>query len=181
MKPRHIIIEGTHEEIGHELAKIAQRDYGVKTLAKYANATYGEAHRAYMERNFPNMARMSKGVLKAFGLGENDVEHDATQIPYDFTDIPKGTDAKSGDAPFNFCSFVNLPIEKSGGGVFTSRNYDLFALNLWKGFLNLPLDEGEDCWLRLLVLEKRPTDGGYKTILVGGMEMLNPYIHTLTV
>lgn len=176
MKPRHIIVEGTHEEMGYELAKIAQRDYGVKTLAKYTNATYGEAHRAYMERNFPNMARMSKGVLKAFGLDENDVEHDATQIPYDFTDIPKEAQLKSGDAPFNFCSFVALPIEKSGGGVFTSRNFDIFALNLWKGFLDLPLEEGEyNCWSRSLVLEKRPTEG-YKTILVGGMEMLNPYV-----
>jgi len=38
------------------------------------------------------------------------------------------------------------------------------------------LEEGEyNCWARSLVLEKRPTNGGYRTILVGGMEMLNPY------
>ena len=83
---------------------------------------------------------------------------------------------EGGDAPFNFCSFVALPIEKSGGGVFTSRNLDLFALNLWKGFFDLPMEEGEyGGFSQALVLEKRPTEG-YKTILVGGMEVLNPYI-----
>lgn len=177
MKPRHIIIEGTQEEMGYELAKLAQRDYGVKVLPKYTNGTYGEAHRTYLERNFPNLVRMSKGVLKAFGLDEDDAEHDATQIPYDFTPLPVGSNAK-GIALFNFCSFVNLPREKSvDGSVFTSRNYDLFAMNLWKGFLDLPKEEGEyDCWSRSLVMEKRPTDGGYRTLLVGGMEMLNPYV-----
>ena len=177
MKPRHIIVEGTQEEMGYELAKLAQRDYGVKALAKYTNDAYGEAHRAYMERNFPNMARTVKGVLRAFDLDENDIEHDATQIPYDFTPLPADANAK-GASLFNFCSFVNLPKEKSeGGSVITSRNYDLFAMNLWKGFLDLPKEEGEyDCWERSLVMEKRPTDGGYKSILVGGMEMLNPYV-----
>ena len=165
--------------MGFELAKLAQTQYGVKSLATYTNAIYGEAHRSYMERNFPNMAKMSKGVLKAVGLDpETDVEHDATQIPYDFTPLPPDAKTKGG-ALFNFCSMCVLPIEKSAdkNTVYTSRNYDLFAMNLWKGFLDLPLEEGEyNCWARSLILEKRPTDGGYKTILVGGMEMLNPYV-----
>jgi len=171
--PRRIIIEGTQEEMGYELAKVAQRDYGVKSLAKYTNVIYGEAHKEYVEMHFPNLARTRKGVLKAFGLEEDDSEHDATQVPYDITAMPTGDDA----ANINFCSFVNLPIEKSGGSVITSRNLDFFAINIYKGFSGKPNEEGEyNCYARSLVMEKRPTDGGYKSLLVGGTEALYPYL-----
>jgi len=56
-------------------------------------------------------------------------ERDATQIPYDFRPLPDGIDA-DGSGAFNICSFVNLPDEKSDSGVFTFRNYDMFAINL---------------------------------------------------
>lgn len=179
MKPRHIVVRGTHDEMGYELAKIARGEYGVAALPKYTNATYGTAHRAYMERNFPYMAQYTKGVLRAFGLDEDDVEHDATQVTYDFSSLPAGYEGKKDDVmDFNFCTFALLPVEKTEGNrVLAARNFDLFTMNLWKGLLGVPLDENDHGFMeRSVVIEKHPTDGGYKTILVGGMEMLCPWV-----
>jgi len=178
LKPRHVIVEGTHEEMAYELAKMARRDYGVKSLSKYTNSTYGEAHNAYMERNFPNMAKMSRGVRRAFGLDEKDAEHDATQIPYDWSPVtPEMERERDAAMKIEFCSFVHPPIEKSeDGSVITSRNFDMFTINLYKELMGAPLN-GDDYGYaeRSLIMEKRPTDGGYKTICVGGMEALCPY------
>lgn len=178
IKPRHVIVEGTHEEMAYELSKMAQRDYGVKSLWKYTNSTYGEAHKVYMERNFPLMAKMSKGVRKAFGLDENDAEYDATQVPYDWSPITPEMQRKQEEAmKIEFCSFFHPPVEKSDdGSVITSRNLDMFTINLYKGLMGVPLNEDDYGYMsRALVMEKRPTDDGYKTICVGGMEALYPY------
>ena len=78
----HIIIEGTDEEIGYDLACLGKKDYGAK-LNKYVDPVYGRARRTYMERNWPQMAERAKGVRRAFGLPEDDLEYDALSLPYD--------------------------------------------------------------------------------------------------
>ena len=53
-KPRHIIVQGSHEEIGYDLAKLAQKEYG-SSLGPYADTIYGAARRDYFAN--PNDAR----------------------------------------------------------------------------------------------------------------------------
>lgn len=51
------------------------------------------------------------------------------------------------------------------------------ALVLWTELQGkLPKPDAFKAWERSVVIENRPTDGGYKTILIGGMELLTPYI-----
>ena len=82
------------------------------------------------------MYERSKGVLRAYGLPEDDNIHDASGLPYDFYDTVRG---KSLD--FGACSALVLPVEKSatGKGVFVGRNHDnllgtivaVVIANLW--------------------------------------------------
>lgn len=65
-KPRHIIVERSYEEIGYDLAKLAQEEYG-STLGPYADPIYGAARREYFAKNWPAMNERSKGARRAFG------------------------------------------------------------------------------------------------------------------
>jgi hypothetical protein len=180
-KPRHIIVQGTNEEIGFDLGTLAKREYGVVVLGKYKDPIYGVARREYLARNWPSMLERSKGVLRAFGLPADDVIHDATQLPFDFYDYTEG-----GSIKFNTCSAAVLPIEKSSNGgssTFVSRKFDLMAMHLWSDLQGKTAPEGAHmCWSRAVVLEIRPADTNhnneccYKSILVGGQELLTPYI-----
>jgi hypothetical protein len=170
-KPRHIIVEGTCEEIGFDLATLAKQDYGTK-LGVYDQPIYAEARRQYLATNWPAMLERSQGVLRAYGLPDNDVVHDPTALPFDWYDAVRGRDLGA-----DTCSAVVLPIEKSeNGATFVSRNFDLMAMVLWSELFGKKPPEGAyNCWGRGVVLETRP-DNGYKTILVGGQELLTPYI-----
>lgn len=169
-KPRNIIVEGTNEEIGFDLATLAKNEYGCK-LGTYDEPVYAEARKEYLGNHWPNMLERSKGVLKAFGLPENDVVHDATALPYDWYDVMRGASLEG-----NTCSAAVLPIEKSDNGVFVSRNFDLMAMVLWSEVFGKKAPEGAyKGWERGVVIETRP-DKGYKTILIGGQELLSPYI-----
>ena len=172
-KPRHIIVQGTNEEIGFDLGKLAQQQFGVTQLEKYEDPVYGKARREYLKRNWPAMLAKTKGILRAYGLPEDDIEHDATQLTFDFYDVMKGS-----KLDFNTCSAAVLPKEKSkDGGVFVSRNFDLMAMVLWSDLqAKAPPLGAFRCWERSVVVESRPSDGGYKTLLIGGQELLTPYI-----
>jgi len=173
-KPHHIVVEGSSEEIGYDLAKLAKENYGCK-LGVYDDPVYAKARKQYMETNWPQMAKRAKGVRKAYGLPEEDVVHDATALAIDFYSEVRGR-SLSG----NSCSAAVLPIEKSkDGGVFTSRNLDLPAAVLWSEVFGDKVPEGaHNAWSRGVVIESRPTDG-YDSILVGGQELLYPYIDAI--
>jgi len=81
-KPRHIIVEGSYEEIGYDLGKLAREEYGTK-LRKYRDPVYAKAKRDYLERNWPERLAESKGVLRAFDLAEDDNTFDPTNLMYD--------------------------------------------------------------------------------------------------
>lgn len=71
-KSRHIIVEGTNEEIGFALGTLAKNEYDTK-LGVYDDAIYAEARREYLTQNYPVMLERSQGVLRAFGLPADDV------------------------------------------------------------------------------------------------------------
>ena len=76
------------------------------------------------------------------------------------------------------CSANVLPIEKSetGKGVYTARNHDMCALPLYSGLLGKTGPEGAHNFnSRPFVLETHPLVG-HKTILVGGHDLMSPFI-----
>jgi hypothetical protein len=171
-KPHHIIVEGTNEEIGFDLATLAKNEYDCK-LEEYADPVYGAARREYFRRNWPAMYERSKGVLRAFGLSQDDCIHDASSLPYDWYDVTKGL-----EGGYSACSANVLPIEKSetGEGVFTARNHDMCALPLYSGLLGKTPPKGAHNFnSRPKVLELRP-ERGYRSILVGGHDLMSPMI-----
>jgi len=66
-KPRHILVSGSDEEIGYDLARLAKEEYGC-ILHEYADPVYGEARREYFKRNWRSMHERTKGDLRAYGF-----------------------------------------------------------------------------------------------------------------
>ena len=130
-KPHRIVVSGSDEEIGYDLACLAKEKYDC-TLEKYDDPIYGEARREFFRRNWPEMNERSKGIRRAFDLAEDDHIHDTCSLPYDVYDCVRGQTIS-----FGACSGLVLPIEKSdtGKGVYTARNHDLFPLPAWTPFL----------------------------------------------
>jgi hypothetical protein len=62
MEWRHIILKGNNTQIGMALGEIAQKDYDLTSLKKYADPVYGKARQEYMARNYPIMRERMKGV-----------------------------------------------------------------------------------------------------------------------
>ncbi|MGD9378322.1 MAG: hypothetical protein PVG95_09625, partial [Methyloceanibacter sp.] len=173
-KPRLIIVEGSYEEIGYDLATIARSDYDVK-LRMYRDPVYAAAKRDYLERNWPQMLAQSKGVLRAFNLPEDDNTFDPTALTYDLYDEGEG-----GRVDFGACTGVVLPNEKTDTGApFVSRNAEMVKMVLFSEMFGkkAPAD-AHLCFTRDVVVEKRPT-GGYRSILHGGHELLTPFCDSI--
>jgi Acyl-coenzyme A:6-aminopenicillanic acid acyl-transferase len=171
-KPRHIIVAGSWEEIGHDLGSLAKSDYGVQ-LERYESPIYGKARRAYMMKNWPQMAAMQKGVLTAFGLPGDSDDFDGTTLSFDWYDQSRtGFDMAS----MKTCSCAVLPAEMTDtGATYVSRNYDMSAVVLWSAYLGKPIAKG--AWghgERWNVIEFRPEEG-YRCILSGAGELLSPW------
>ncbi|NJL54123.1 linear amide C-N hydrolase [bacterium] len=173
-KPHHIIVEGSYEEIGYDLAKLAQKDYGCSSLGRYDDPVYGAARREYFAKHWPSMNERSKGARRAFDIEENDNSFDASGLPYDLYDI--GYDPTMSMS--SMCSGVVLPKEKTGDGksVFVGRNWDQNYTPLWSGLLGKEAPEGAfGCGEHTVVLEVRP-ETGYKHILIGCHELMTPFL-----
>ena len=82
-KPHHIIVKGSWKEIGFDLATIGKNEYGVKLLP-YFSPFYGKARQEYWDQNWPHVAELQKGVLKAFGHPEDSIEFDGTNLSFDW-------------------------------------------------------------------------------------------------
>ena len=106
-KPHHIIVSGSDEEIGYDLASLAKEKYDC-TLEKYDDPIYGEARREFFRRNWPEMNERSKGIRRAFGLAEDDNIHDTCSLPYDVYDCVRGQTLE-----FGACSGLVLPIRRA--------------------------------------------------------------------
>jgi hypothetical protein len=171
-KPRHIIVAGSWEEIGYDLGSLAKSDFGVQ-LERYESPIYGTARRAYMTKNWPQMAEMQRGVLRAFGLPGDSDDFDGTTLSFDWYEQSRtGFDMEA----MKTCSCAVLPAEKTDtGGTYVSRNYDMSAVVLWSTYLGKPAPKG--AWghgERWNVIEFRPEEG-YRCILSGASELLTPW------
>ena len=171
-KPHHIIVKGSWKEIGFDLATIGKNEYGVELLP-YFSPLYGKARQEYWAQNWPHVAEMQKGVLKAFGHPEDSIEFDGTNLNFDWYHCNR-----SGlDLGGNTCSGMVLPPEKSeGGSVFIARNLDFHAAVEWTTTLGLPVpDDAIGTCERPVVLELQP-DEGYRSIMCSTNELLMPWV-----
>src|SRR5271157_3378150 len=99
---RHIVLKGNNTQIGIALGQIAQSDYGVKSLTRYADPVYGKARLAYMERDYPIMRERMKGIAMAYGLTPDNATFDTNTLPYDAGSLA--------------CSMIYFPPETTANG-----------------------------------------------------------------
>ncbi len=165
MSVRHLVLEGTNEEIGFKLAEIAQSDYQTQ-LSKYADMCHSRTRMEYFRRNWPEMEKRVIGVAKAFGLDPYDTIYDASDLPYDNYGIG--------------CSAVFFPPSLTlDEHPMLVRNYDWYILTPSEWMHHTP-QLGEHRFSdRSFVMAVKPTDGGYATLSVGCNNLLNPFLDVM--
>ena len=157
MEWRHIVLKGNNTQIGMALGEIAQKDYGVTSLKKYADPIYGKARQEYMARNYPIMRDRMKGIAMSYGLSQDNATFDTTTLPYD---------AGSLD-----CSMVYFPPETTlNGHAITSRNMEWFLVPMDVYLDKTEKGTGKGMFTRNFLIEIYP-DHGYSTMAIGGMEL----------
>jgi len=171
-KPHHIVVKGSWKEIGFDLATIGKKDYGVE-LIPFESPIYGKARKEYWEHNWPHVAELSKGVLKAFGHPEDSVMFDGSNLSFDWSDCNREGFSLGG----NTCTGLVLPVEQSkDGGVFVGRNLDYHAAADWATTLGKkPLDGAFGANERALVIEFQP-DTDYHSIMTSCNDLLMPWV-----
>lgn len=157
---RHIVLKGTNEQIGEALGEIAKENYNV-SLYPYADPIYAQARLDYMQRNYPAFYERMKGVAAAYNVPLNS-NLDLGALVYD---------VENPD-----CSMIYFPSSvTSNGHVMVCRNIDFFKENfdaLVKNKTNQP-----DIFARPFVLETYPSDGGYSSLVLGTVDLMQVGFH----
>ncbi|OPY54306.1 MAG: Acyl-coenzyme A:6-aminopenicillanic acid acyl-transferase [Methanosaeta sp. PtaU1.Bin112] len=154
---RHIILQGNNTEIGMALGQIAQKDYGVESLSKYAGPIYGKARREYMEKNYPPMFERMAGIAKAYGLPADNYTFDTTTLAY--------------DAGSMACSMIYFPPETMISGHATaSRNTEWYLVPM-DYYINMTDNmTGNAAASRDFLMEIYP-DQGYSTMVLSMIDL----------
>jgi hypothetical protein len=157
MEWRHIILKGNNTQIGMALGEIAQEDYGLTSLSKYADAVYGKARQEYMAKNFPTMLARMKGVAAAYGMSPENGSFDTTVLPYDIGSIA--------------CSMIYFPpMLTVSGHALSVRSMDFSRAPLGVYFNKTNNISGNLSLSRLFLLEIYPNKG-YATMVIGGHDL----------
>jgi hypothetical protein len=155
---RHIVIQGTNEEIGKALGDIAQKDYGITRLTQYPDALYAKAADDYMKANSPVLRERAKGVAASYNEKYEDSLSVFNELVYDA-------------GPWG-CSSVYYPpsltVDNSG---FLGHNMDYPLCSINK-LLKLPEGNAPPMFTRNYVIELYP-DKGYASIGVGTGDLLS--------
>src|SRR6185369_10781569 len=121
LEVRHLVLQGSNEQIGRALAGIAKERYGARP-DRGRDPLQMRAQRAFLERNDPILLDRMRGVAGAFGKSLDDDGYDFTTLG--FTDLRAG------------CSIVHLPPSSTANGrSVVSRDYDFTTGSLGFGFL----------------------------------------------
>ena len=154
---RHIVLKGNNTQIGMAQAEIAQRDYGVKSLKRYADPVYGKARQTYMERNYPVMRERMKGIAMAYGLSPDNASFDTNTLSYDMGSIA--------------CSMIYFPPETTANGhAITSRNLEWYLVPMDLYLNRTENANGNRTSTRNFLLEIYP-DQGYSTLAIGTSDL----------
>lgn len=154
---RHIVLKGNNTQIGMALGEIAQKDYGITSLKKYADPIYGKARQEYMARNYPMMRDRMKGIAMSYGLSQNDSTNDTTTLIYDVGSMA--------------CSMVYFPPETIlNGHAITARNMEWLLIPMEVFLGKNENGTGKGMFTRNFLIEIYP-DQGYSTMAISGMEL----------
>jgi predicted choloylglycine hydrolase len=158
MEVRHIVVQGTNEEIGRALGDIARKEYSSR-LDSYASLQQATARNQYIRTNYPVLYERMKGVAASYGL---DMEHtlcDTSSLAYGLE--PAG------------CSIIYFPgnVTSTGHAIY-SRNMDYFTATAAEIFGGATIASGEKMCSKNYVLELYP-DRGYPSIVIGSFDLLN--------
>jgi len=154
---RHIVLKGNNTQIGMAQAEIALRDYGVKSLTRYADPVYGKARQTYMDRNYPMMRERMKGIAMAYGLSPDNASFDTITLPYDMGSLA--------------CSMIYFPPQTAANGhAITSRNLEWFLVPMDLYLNRTENATGNSTSTRNFLLEIYP-DQGYSTIAIGTSDL----------
>jgi len=157
MEWRHIILKGNNTQIGMALGEIAQKDYGLTSLKKYADPVYGTARQEYMARNYPIMRERMKGVALSYGLTPENSTFDTTVLPYDTGSLA--------------CSQVYFPPDVTENGhALSVKSQDFFRVPLAVYLNKTENMSGNRLFSRLFLMEIYP-DSGYATMVIGAHEV----------
>lgn len=158
---RHIVLKGTNEQIGHALGEIAIEDYNVK-LYPYADPIYAKARLDYMQKNYPVFYERMKGVAEAYNVPLNS-NLDLGALVY--------------DVEYPDCSMVFFPSSvTSNGHTMVCRNIDFFKANFDTLYKKIKTNQ-PDIYSRPFILEIYPLDGGYSSLVLGDIDLMQIGFH----
>jgi len=155
---RHMVIHGTNEEIGKALGDIAQKNYGVTTLAQYPDAVYAKAADLYLTQNSPILRERAKGVAASYGKGYGDSLFVFDQLVYDA-------------GPWGCSSVYYPPSYTTDNSGFLGHNMDYPLCSINK-LLKRSEGNAPPMFTRNYVIELYP-DKGYASIGVGTGDLLS--------
>ena len=156
MEVRHVVLNGTNEEIGQALATIARDRYKFGAIPS-ADRTRTRAQRKYIEKNYPILFDRMRGVATVFGKKVDDDGFNFSGLWY-----PMGLGAG--------CSVVYYPpkVTATGTGV-VSRNYDFTTGTL----MGTRPPKGElAATARPYLVEMHP-DRGYASLAIYSYDLLS--------
>jgi hypothetical protein len=159
MEVRHVVLEGTNEEIGSALGTIA-RERHKSGPPKSADRYRTRVQRRYIKERYPILFERMRGVAMAFGKNVDDDGWEFGWLPYLV-------------GPPGACSVVHYPpsVTADGQGV-VSRNYEFSVGTVddnWPRAGELPPNG------RPYVMELHP-DRGYASLALYGFDLLSGVI-----
>ena len=150
---RHIILKGNNTNIGIALGQIAQKDYNVHSLSRYADPIYGKARQAYMEMNYPAMRERMRGIAMAYGLSPDNATFDTNTLPY--------------SAGSFACSMIYFPTKTMDiNHAIACRNMEWYLVPLDVLLGRTWNETGKAAFSQDFIMEIYP-DHGYSTIAIG--------------
>lgn len=157
MEVRHIILKGTHEEIGRAMGDIAQKDYGAVKLVKYADSFYAKARLEYMRRNNPILLEWMKGIARSYGVSLADTLLDVSYLP-SFFSVPQ-------------CSALLVPAAYSvNGHTFYSSSRDYYVATFSEVMEKKPMPGEKKIFSEAAVVEIYP-DKGYSSLFIAAGDL----------
>lgn len=156
MQVRHIVLRGTNQEIGKAIGEIAQEWLQIQPIVR-KDDVFTKANNVYLKHNYSLLVERMKGVAQAY---HKDVAELYGGLFYDLWPTA--------------CSIIYFPPQSTEDGhALLAHNYD-WRPETFSETVGLPAREGErNGTSRNFVMELYPTDGGYASIVVGSMDLLN--------
>jgi hypothetical protein len=156
MEVRHLILQGSNEEIGRALAAISRDQFGVKPQPS-TDGLRTRVQRKYIEKSFPILFDRMRGVASAFERSVDDDGWNFSGLHYPASSLPG-------------CSVMYFPprVTATGTGII-SRDYDFTTgtfLGTWPASGQLP------CTARPYVIEMYPKRG-YPSIALYSYDLLS--------